>query len=89
MIGKGLRVKEVRATLDGWKPGAKARISLWRGGVHQRWVTGWKSTSSGQMKAYKYELAAWKINKKFPHNTKLCAEFAHDPDRRACAKILR
>ncbi|WP_404789707.1 hypothetical protein [Streptomyces pristinaespiralis] len=40
VLGSKLKVKEVRATLDGWYPGAKARVSLWRGGEWKEEVRG-------------------------------------------------
>ncbi|MEU1895669.1 hypothetical protein [Streptomyces pristinaespiralis] len=39
----GTKLK-VRATLDGWHPGAKARVSLWRAGEWKEEVRGWKHT---------------------------------------------
>lgn len=89
VIGSGLRVDEVRATLDGWQDGAKARVSLWKGGAYQYQVRGWKYMSAGEARGVKYELAKWKIDKQFPHNSKLCVEVSGHNDRLACAKIHR
>ncbi|WP_307822013.1 hypothetical protein [Streptomyces coffeae] len=87
VIGEQLHVREVRATLDGRKPGAQARISLWQHGDWRRWVTGWKHTKSVHAGGRTFQVAKWRINKRFPHNSQLCAAFAHEPDRLACAKI--
>lgn len=89
VIGSGLRVDEVRATLAGWQAGAKARVSLWKGEEYQYAVRGWKDMSSGEARGVKYEMAKWKINKRYPHNSKLCVEVSGHPDRLACAKIHR
>ncbi|MFB8442709.1 hypothetical protein ACFC7A_27025 [Streptomyces niveus] len=89
VIGSGLRVDEVRATLDGWEDGAKARVSLWKGRVYQYQVRGWKYMSAGEARGVKYELAKWKIDKRFPHNSKLCVEVSGYDGRLACAKIHR
>ena len=88
VIGEGLRVREVRATLDGWEAGAQARVSLWKGGSYVRMVRGWKYTSSKEARGYRHEYAAWKINQNFPHRSQLCVEFKGH-DRRPCVTIKR
>jgi hypothetical protein len=89
VIGTKLKVKEVRATLDGWHPGAKARVSLWRGGEWKEEVRGWKHTSSREISDFKHEYTSWNLrNRSFPHNSKLCVEFAHREEM-ACATIHR
>ncbi|OKI50334.1 hypothetical protein [Streptomyces sp. MJM1172] len=89
VIGEGLRVKEIRALLDGWEPGAQARVSLWQGGRWVREVRGWKYTSSEEAARYRYELAAWKMNTSFPHKSQLCVEFKGYDNQRACLTIQR
>ncbi|MYT25992.1 hypothetical protein GTW69_37955 [Streptomyces sp. SID7760] len=88
VIGSGLRVEEVRALLDGWEPGARARVSLWRGGRFDKWVTPWKATASRDVANYKHEFASWKLNRDFPHRSRLCVEFEHR-DERPCVTIQR
>ncbi|MFI9005481.1 hypothetical protein [Streptomyces sp. NPDC053541] len=88
VIGSGLRVKEVRALLDGWEPGARARVSLWRGGKFDKWVTRWKATSSRETSGFRYEYASWKLNRDYPHRSRLCVEFEHR-DERPCVTIQR
>ncbi|MEV3854974.1 hypothetical protein AB0J38_11680 [Streptomyces sp. NPDC050095] len=87
VIGTKLKVKEVRAVLDGWDAGAKARVSLWQHGSYVRQVRGWKYTRSEQAYDYKYEITSWNLhNKTFPNHSQLCVEFA-GYDRLACATI--
>ncbi|MEV3934209.1 hypothetical protein [Streptomyces sp. NPDC053728] len=88
VIGEGLKVREVRATLDGWEAGAKARVSLWQGGSYVRMVRGWKFTSSKETRGWKCEYMAWKINKNFPHRSQICVEFKGH-DRMPCVTIKR
>ncbi|MEU2395049.1 hypothetical protein [Streptomyces sp. NPDC007369] len=88
VIGSGLRVKEVRALLDGWEPGARARVSLWRGGRFDQWVTQWKATASRDVAGYKHEFASWKLNRDYPHKSRLCVEFEHTSER-PCVTIQR
>ncbi|MFG2432568.1 hypothetical protein [Streptomyces sp. NPDC048590] len=88
VIGDGLRVREVRALLDGWQAGAQARVSLWKGGSYVRMVRGWKYSSSREERGYRHEYAAWKINKTFPHRSRLCVEF-RGHDRMPCVTIQR
>ncbi|MFD6274479.1 hypothetical protein ACFWFI_02625 [Streptomyces sp. NPDC060209] len=89
VIGEGLKVKEVRAILTGWEAGAKARVSLWKGDTYIRHVRGWKYTTSKEAARHKFEIATWKINKSFPHGSKLCVEFNGYPDRMPCVTIKR
>ncbi|MGW0785900.1 hypothetical protein [Streptomyces sp. NPDC002913] len=88
MIGDGLHVREVRATLDGWEAGARARVSLWRGRTYVRQITGWKSASSKEAGGHRFEIAAWQINKRFQHGQKVCVEF-DGYDRMPCVTIQR
>jgi hypothetical protein len=89
VIGSGLKVREVRVTLDGWKPGAKARISEWSRTEYVRSVRGWKAMSSKEVRGYKHEISTWKINKNFPHGHRLCAEVAGYEERMPCVTIKR
>ncbi|MFE6038777.1 hypothetical protein [Streptomyces sp. NPDC056452] len=89
VIGEGLKVNEVRALLDGWEAGARARVSLWKGDTYVRQVRGWKYTTSKQASGHKFEIATWKINKRFPHRSKLCVEFEGHPERMPCVTIKR
>lgn len=89
VIGEGLKVKEVRALLTGWESGAKARVSLWNGDTYIRQVRGWKYTTSTEASGHRFEIASWKINKSFPHRSKLCVEFHGHPDRMPCVTIKR
>ncbi|WP_179280705.1 hypothetical protein [Streptomyces sp. 2R] len=43
VIGEGLKFREVRVLLDGWKPGVRARIREWRNGQYVREVSGWST----------------------------------------------
>lgn len=95
VIGEKLKVKEVRATLDGWYPGAQARVSLWqKKRVNNAWrwqrvetVRGWKYTQSREIANWKHEYAAWQLNNRaFPNNSRICTEFKHRSER-ACATI--
>ncbi|MFD8671276.1 hypothetical protein ACFV1U_38710 [Streptomyces microflavus] len=67
VIGDGLKVREVRVLLDGWKPGVRARISEWRGGRYVREICGWKHMTSKETRGYRYEIVTWKVNKSFRH----------------------
>ncbi|MEW2608581.1 hypothetical protein ACFWZK_35145 [[Kitasatospora] papulosa] len=88
VIGEGLKVREVRALLDGWQDGARARVSLWQGGSYVSTVRGWKATSAREMRGHRFEYASWKINKSFPHRSQFCVEFTGH-DRMPCVTIKR
>ncbi|MBL1288112.1 hypothetical protein ACFTXO_18035 [Streptomyces sp. NPDC057067] len=88
VIGEGLRVREVRATLTAWEAGAQARVSLWQGGSWVRMVRGWKYTDSKEAGGHRFEYTAWKIDKSFPHRSKVCLEFKGH-DRMPCVTIKR
>ncbi|MET8347362.1 hypothetical protein [Streptomyces microflavus] len=89
VIGDGLRVREVRVLLDGWKPGVRARISEWRGGQYVREIREWKAMSSKETRGYKYEIATWKIGKDFRHRSRICAEVSGHTERMPCVTIQR
>ncbi|MET8347537.1 hypothetical protein [Streptomyces microflavus] len=89
VIGDGLRVREVRVLLDGWKPGVRARISEWRGGQYVREIRGWKHMTSKETSRYKYEIATWKIGKDFRHRSRICAEVSGHTERMPCVTIQR
>ncbi|MEU5233979.1 hypothetical protein AB0G82_32595 [Streptomyces anulatus] len=89
VIGDGLRVREVRVLLDGWKPGVRARISEWRGGRYVREIRGWKHMASKEQSRYKFEIATWKLNKDFRHQRRICAEVSGHEERMPCVTIKR
>ncbi|MEW1632104.1 hypothetical protein AB0387_32765 [Streptomyces sp. NPDC089173] len=89
VTGEGLKVREVRVLLDGWKPGVRARISEWRGGEWVRDVRGWKHMASKQAYQYKYEIATWKIDRNFRHRSRICAEVSGHAERMPCITIKR
>ncbi|MFI9040892.1 hypothetical protein [Streptomyces sp. NPDC053726] len=88
VIGDGLHVREVRATLDGWEAGAQARVSLWRGHTYIRQVRGWKSSSSKEVSGHKFEITTWKISQRFSHRHRLCVEY-QGHDEMPCVTIKR
>lgn len=97
VIGSGLQVTEIRATLTGWQPGAKASASLWNwnGTRRIKSVRAWKFTSSREVSGLKFEYAEWKMTSyRHPHGerllnrTRLCVEFSGHSER-ACAKIYK
>lgn len=90
VFGEGLRVKEVRAFLDGHEAGARASVSLWQHGRWVREVRGWKYTTARNMQGYKFEYASWNLrNKAFPHKSRLCVEFYGHDGRLACVTIQK
>ncbi|MCD9901065.1 hypothetical protein LUR56_15785 [Streptomyces sp. MT29] len=89
VIGDGLRVREVRVLLDGWKPGVRARINEWRGGEWVRDVRGWKHMASKETRGYRYEIATWKIGKTFRHRSRICAGVSGHAERMPCVTIKR
>lgn len=89
VIGSGLKVREVRVMLDGWKPGAKARVVEWNRGEYIRTIRGWKAMSSRHERGYKFEISTWKINKNFRHGHRICAEVAGHEERMPCVTIKR
>lgn len=88
VIGDGLHVREVRATLNGWEAGAQARVSLWHGRNYVRQVRGWKSSSSKEGYGHKFEITTWKLNARFPHAYKICVEYKGH-DEMPCVTIKR
>ncbi|MFF2721403.1 hypothetical protein [Streptomyces sp. NPDC058011] len=89
VIGDGLKVREVRVLLDGWKPGVQARISEWRGSEWVRDVRGWKHMASKEQGRYKYEIVTWKIGKNFRHRSQICAEVSGHAERMPYVTIKR
>ncbi|MFE8977598.1 hypothetical protein ACFYM7_29845 [Streptomyces cyaneofuscatus] len=89
VIGDGLKVREVRVLLDGWKPGVRARISEWRGGEWVREIRGWKHMASKETRGYRYEIVTWKLGKNFRHRSRICAEVSGHAERRPCVTIKR
>ncbi|WP_445277432.1 hypothetical protein [Streptomyces sp. DSM 41033] len=51
-------------------------------------VRGWKYTESKEAGGHRFEYTAWKINKNFPHRSRLCLEFKGH-DRMPCVTIKR
>ncbi|MFJ3439183.1 hypothetical protein ACIPMU_37370 [Streptomyces cyaneofuscatus] len=89
VIGDGLKVREVRVLLDGWKPGVRARISEWRSGEYVREIRGWKHMASKETRGYRYEIATWNIGKNFRHRSRICAEVSGHAERMPCVTIKR
>lgn len=93
VTGTKLHVSKVEATLDGHHAGAKAQVSLWqnRDGLYRpvREVTRWKSSTAREVGGFRYERAAWTLNKSFPNKSKLCVSFTGQDGRLACVTIHR
>ncbi|MGW2016857.1 hypothetical protein [Streptomyces sp. NPDC001927] len=81
VIGEDLKVKEVRATLNGWYPGARAETFLPQGGKRIRTVGSWKATASVKYGGHKFEVVAWKMNKSYRHGDRICSRFDHRSER--------
>ncbi|MFG2667605.1 hypothetical protein ACGFY6_25600 [Streptomyces sp. NPDC048387] len=88
VIGEGLKVKEVRATLNGWYPGARAETFLVRGGKRIQTVGSWKATESVEYGGHKFEIVAWPVNKSYRHGDRICSRFEHRSER-PCVTIQR
>ncbi|WP_331732238.1 hypothetical protein OG592_41395 (plasmid) [Streptomyces avidinii] len=88
VIGEGLKVKEVRALLQGWYPGARAEVFVLRSGKRVRTVGSWKATESMEVGGHKYELAVWPVGASFRHGDRLCSRFDHRNER-PCVTIQR
>ncbi|MGV9277751.1 hypothetical protein [Streptomyces griseosporeus] len=86
VIGTKLHVAEARALLDGHHPGARARLSLWKGDDWLKEVRGWKYSTARSKSGYDFEYVSWKINRSYPNNSRLCVEW-QGWDYMACAKI--
>ncbi|MDH6545826.1 hypothetical protein M2167_008405 [Streptomyces sp. SPB4] len=88
VIGEGLKVKEVRATLNGWYPGARAETFLVRGGKRIQTVGSWKATESVEYGGHKFEVVAWPVNESYRHGDRICSRFEHRGER-PCVTIQR
>ncbi|QTI42582.1 hypothetical protein JYK04_00340 [Streptomyces nojiriensis] len=88
VIGEGLKVKEVRALLKGWYPGARAEVFVMRGGKRVRTVGPWKATESLEVGGHKFERATWQVGKSFRHGDRICSSFGHRGER-PCVTIQR
>ncbi|MEY2232582.1 hypothetical protein [Streptomyces sp. BF23-19] len=88
VIGEGLKVKEVRALLKGWYPGARAEVFVMRGGKRVRTVGSWKATESLENGGHKFERATWQVGKSFRHGDRICSSFSHR-DEHPCVTIQR
>lgn len=86
VIGEKLHVEEARATLKGWRAGARARILVKRPGKRMKPVTAWRYTRSREAAGHKFEYAEWKIDRNFPDHSSMCAQF-EGYSQRACATI--
>lgn len=89
VIGSGLKERGVRITLDGWKAGAKARVSEWSSTEYVGPVRSWKAMSSQEFRGHKFETAIWKIDKNVPHGHSICAEVAGYEERMPCVTTKR
>ncbi|MFB7174460.1 hypothetical protein ACFCYM_27100 [Streptomyces sp. NPDC056254] len=88
VIGESLKAKEVRATLNGRHPGARAETFLVRGGKRIRTVGSWKATESVEYGGHKFEVVAWPVNKSYRHGDRICTRFEHRSER-PCVTIQR
>ncbi|WP_234431863.1 hypothetical protein [Streptomyces sp. NRRL S-241] len=88
VIGDGLKVKEVRALLKGWHPGARAEVFLLRNGKRIQTLGSWKATESLEAGGHKFELATWRVGKSFRHGDRICSMFDHRGER-PCVTIKR
>ncbi|MFE5718550.1 hypothetical protein [Streptomyces erythrochromogenes] len=88
VVGEGLKVKEVRALLKGWHPGAKAEVFVVRGRKRIQTVGSWKATESVEYGGHKFEIASWPVGKSFRHGDRICTEFEHRSER-PCVTIKR
>ncbi|MGW6882849.1 hypothetical protein ACWGEU_21580 [Streptomyces goshikiensis] len=77
VYGKGLRVEEVGAHMDGPGTGVRARLITYTPKGYRSTVTGWKDATP--VSAALTEPSAvgwkWKGGKRFAHGTRLCVEF--------------
>ncbi|WP_223838036.1 hypothetical protein [Streptomyces venezuelae] len=88
VIGEGLKVKEVRATLNGWYPGARAEVFVLRGGKRVHTVGSWKATESVEYGGHKFEIVKWPVGRSFWHGDRICSTFGHRSER-PCVTIQR
>ncbi|WP_371619488.1 hypothetical protein [Streptomyces sp. NBC_00454] len=88
VVGDGLEVREVRAVLTGWYPGARAESFVVRGGKRIQTLGGWKAASSEQIAQSKFEIVSWPMRRTLRHGDRICARFEHRAER-PCVTVQR
>ncbi|MGP3983370.1 hypothetical protein ACTWQI_20460 [Streptomyces sp. KR80] len=82
-IGESLKVKEIKTSRP-HHAGSKARYLVKKPGQ------GWKKSNWKRAKQVTdhFDQAKWKVNKSFPHGTRICTEFKGD-SRKPCITVKR
>lgn len=77
VYGKGLRVDDVGAHMEGHGTGVRARLITYDPDGYRSALTGWKDATPVSAALTKASIVGWKWKggKKFAHGTKLCVEF--------------
>ncbi|MBT1186628.1 hypothetical protein HET69_22140 [Streptomyces sp. CJ_13] len=77
VYGKGLRVDDVGAHMEGHGTGLRARLITYDPDGYRSALTGWKDATPVSAALTKLSTVGWKWKggKKFAHGTKLCVEF--------------
>ncbi|MBT2546558.1 hypothetical protein J7E99_39400 [Streptomyces sp. ISL-44] len=77
VYGKGLRVDDVSAHMDGHGTGVRARLITYTPQGYRSQLTGWKDATPVSAAMTKLSTVSWKWKggKKFADNTRLCVEF--------------
>ncbi|RPK44887.1 MULTISPECIES: hypothetical protein [unclassified Streptomyces] len=77
VYGKGLRVEEVGAHMQGHGTGVRARLITYDPDGYRSAFTGWKDATPVSAALTKLSTVGWKWKegKKFAHGTRLCVEF--------------
>ncbi|MFE2857381.1 hypothetical protein ACFXJO_40470 [Streptomyces lavendulae] len=88
--GKGLRVDDVGAHMEGHGTGVRARLITYTPQGYRSELTGWKDATPVTAALTKLSSVGWtwKGGKRFPGGTKLCVEFNIVPGE-PCAVIHR
>ncbi|MFC6134722.1 hypothetical protein [Streptomyces spororaveus] len=90
VYGKGLRVNDVGAHMEGHGTGVRARLITYTPKGYRSELTGWKDATPVTAALTKLSTVGWKWKggKTFPHGTKLCVEF-NTVSGEPCAVIHR
>lgn len=77
VYGKGLRVNEVGAHMEGHGTGVRARLITYTPKGYRSELTGWKDATPVGAAMTKLSTVGWKFKggRKFAQGTKLCVEF--------------
>ncbi|MGR4877944.1 hypothetical protein ACIPUC_00670 [Streptomyces sp. LARHCF249] len=77
VYGKGLRVDDVGAHLEGHGTGVRGRLITYMPKGYRSELTGWRDATPVTAALTKLYTVGWKWKggKNFPHCTKLCVEF--------------